>query len=245
MALQGPIENERAVAAGHFASAATGAALFRAADLATAGSDKLTSVPLYLQVARVIEQRIRSGALEVGSLLPVETDLAKMFGVSRQTVRHAIAHLRDRGILSARKGVGTRVESRERDWRSSFSVASVGDLFELARETELHITTRTGHRGARQACRRAWLPARAQMVLFRRATLSRAERNGLLLERGLYRRPFGVDRAKARSLPDGGFCAGSGALGRIHRRDQAGDSARGDRSRARPLHGRRAGRSGA
>jgi DNA-binding GntR family transcriptional regulator len=142
MGLQGSIEEGRAVSAGHFGSPATGAALFRAADLATAGRDKLTSVPLYLQVSRVIEQRIRSGALAVGSLLPVETDLAKMFGVSRQTVRHAIAHLRDRGMLSARKGIGTRVESTERDWRSSFSVASVGDLFELARETELHIATR-------------------------------------------------------------------------------------------------------
>ena len=33
MALQGPIEDERAVTAGHFGSAATVAALFRAADL--------------------------------------------------------------------------------------------------------------------------------------------------------------------------------------------------------------------
>ena len=63
MALQGPIEDGRAVTAGYFGTAATVAALFRAADLATADSDKLTSVPLYLQVARVIEQRIRSGPL--------------------------------------------------------------------------------------------------------------------------------------------------------------------------------------
>ncbi len=46
MALQGSIEDGRAVIAGHFGSAGTGAALFRAADLATAGSDQLTSVPL-------------------------------------------------------------------------------------------------------------------------------------------------------------------------------------------------------
>ena len=182
MALQGPNEDGRAVAAGHFGSAATGAALFRAADLATAGSDKLTSVPLYLQVARAIEQRICSGALAVGSLLPVETDLAKMFGVSRQTVRHAIAHLRDRGMLSARKGVGTRVEFDE----TRLAI----ELLRRFRRRSLRTGARdriayrhaAGHRGARQARHRAWLPARAQMVLFRRATLSRAERNGLLLE---------------------------------------------------------------
>ena len=117
--------------------------LFQVTDLAATGSpDERTSVPLYLQVARLIERRIRDGSLKIGSLLPTENDLAKMLGVSRQTVRHAIGHLRNQSMLSARKGVGTRVEALQRDWRSRFSVGSVADLVELARETEMRLTMR-------------------------------------------------------------------------------------------------------
>ena len=115
----------------------TGAAspLFHAADLAEGGA-----APLYLQVAQLIERRIRERALGVGALLPTENELAAALGVSRQTVRYAIAHLRERGLLSARKGVGTRVEAAARDWRRSYSVRSVADLVDLANETEMRVT---------------------------------------------------------------------------------------------------------
>ena len=104
--------------------------------------DEDSGAPLYLQVAHLIERRIRDGAVAVGALLPTENELADTLKVSRQTVRHAIAHLRDRGLLSARKGVGTRVEASTRDWRESFSVGSVADLVELARETEMRVSRR-------------------------------------------------------------------------------------------------------
>jgi DNA-binding GntR family transcriptional regulator len=110
------------------------APLFAVADLAGRGP-----APLYLQVAQLIERRIRERALPVGALLPTENELAAALDVSRQTVRFAIAHLRERGLLSARKGVGTRVEAAARDWRRSYSVRSVADLRDLANETEMRV----------------------------------------------------------------------------------------------------------
>ena len=109
--------------------------LFAATDLASGAA-----APLYLQVAHLIEGRIRERALPVGSLLPTENELAGALAVSRQTVRAAIAHLRERGLLSARKGVGTRVEAAARDWRRTYSARSVGDLVDLANETEMRVT---------------------------------------------------------------------------------------------------------
>lgn len=76
--------------------------------------------PRYLQVAQYLQRLIDSGTYTVGMLLPPEAIIAAQLGVSRHTVRQAIAQLRDRGVLSARKGVGTRVEAREDDWRSRF-----------------------------------------------------------------------------------------------------------------------------
>ncbi len=107
-----------------------------------APDDDQPSVPLYLRVARLIERRIRDGAVTVGSLLPTENDMAAKLGVSRQTVRQAIGCLREKGLISARKGVGTRVESSKRDWKRSYSVGSVADLMELARETEFRVLRR-------------------------------------------------------------------------------------------------------
>jgi DNA-binding GntR family transcriptional regulator len=126
----------------------------RTADMASSGfletlklgsgpdADDQLSVPLYLRVARLIEDRIRDGFAPVGSLLPTENDMAAKLGVSRQTVRQAIGCLRDKGLISARKGVGTRVEASKRDWKRSYSVGSVADLMELARETEFHVLRR-------------------------------------------------------------------------------------------------------
>ncbi|SLN57113.1 Mannosyl-D-glycerate transport/metabolism system repressor MngR [Aquimixticola soesokkakensis] len=98
--------------------------------------------PLYLQVTHLIEKEISSGTYPVGSLLPPEADLAVQLGVSRHTIRQAIAQMRARGQLSARKGVGTRVESQREDWSTRFTCGSRDALYDFARETELHFACR-------------------------------------------------------------------------------------------------------
>ncbi|WP_334174484.1 GntR family transcriptional regulator [Pseudoxanthobacter sp.] len=101
-----------------------------------------SATPLYLQVASHLESRINSGDFPVGSLLPTENELAGELGVSRQTVRQAIATLRTQGRLSARKGVGTRVESAANRPRQRLIAQSRSELFEFAKETEFVITER-------------------------------------------------------------------------------------------------------
>ena len=64
---------------------------------------EVDTAPLYLQVAHHLESRISDGEYPVGSLLPTENEIAAALGVSRQTVRQAIATLRNKGRLSARK----------------------------------------------------------------------------------------------------------------------------------------------
>lgn len=71
------------------------------------GIDKSNPVPVYLQIASALEGMIRRGDLEVGSRLPSEPALARTFGVNRNTVRHAISLLVDKGLLTKEKGVGT------------------------------------------------------------------------------------------------------------------------------------------
>ncbi|SIQ37186.1 DNA-binding transcriptional regulator, GntR family [Rhizobium sp. RU35A] len=103
---------------------------------------ELATAPLYLQVAHHLEARIRSGEFPVGSLLPTENELAAALGVSRQTVRQAIATMRTGGRLSARKGVGTRVEAGMDVARRHFIAHSRSELFEVASNTEFVISHR-------------------------------------------------------------------------------------------------------
>ena len=67
--------------------------------------------PLYRQLAEQLRLEIRQGGFIVGSTLPAVRDLAERFDVSPQTVRGALALLRDAGLVSSRRRGGTRVET--------------------------------------------------------------------------------------------------------------------------------------
>jgi len=67
--------------------------------------------PLPAQLEDRLRQRIADGHWEPGHRLPSEQDLATEYGVSRPTVRSAVARLVDSGVLRVRQGAGTFVTS--------------------------------------------------------------------------------------------------------------------------------------
>jgi DNA-binding GntR family transcriptional regulator len=71
--------------------------------------DRSSPVPLYFQVAQRLEQMIESGEMPPGSRLENEIALADQLGLSRPTMRQAIQHLVDKGLLVRKRGVGTQV----------------------------------------------------------------------------------------------------------------------------------------
>jgi len=71
--------------------------------------DRSSPVPLYHQVAEQLEAAIKAGELLSGAHLGNEIDLAQKLGVSRPTLRMAIASLVDKGLLIRRRGIGTVV----------------------------------------------------------------------------------------------------------------------------------------
>ncbi|MET7480681.1 GntR family transcriptional regulator [Streptomyces sp. NPDC005648] len=66
---------------------------------------------LYQQVAAAIREVILSGEFAPDSLLPSEAQLMTRYGVSRPTVRNAIAALRAEGLIDVRHGKGSFVRS--------------------------------------------------------------------------------------------------------------------------------------
>jgi GntR family transcriptional repressor for pyruvate dehydrogenase complex len=70
---------------------------------------KVTPEKLSSTVVHQIEQLILRGILRPGERLPSERDLAEKLGVSRPSLRDAIADLAERGLLVSRAGSGVFV----------------------------------------------------------------------------------------------------------------------------------------
>ncbi len=70
---------------------------------------KIEPQKLSRSVARQIESLILQGILRPGERLPGERDLAERLGVSRPSLREALADLQSEGLLAARPGAGIYV----------------------------------------------------------------------------------------------------------------------------------------
>lgn len=66
-------------------------------------------IPLYYQLAETLLEKIQLGDFKSGDQLPAERDLSEQYGISRMTVRQALAYLIREGYLVARQGLGTFV----------------------------------------------------------------------------------------------------------------------------------------
>jgi GntR family transcriptional repressor for pyruvate dehydrogenase complex len=71
--------------------------------------EKVPAEKLSQAVVRQIESLILHGVLRPGERLPAERDLSDRLGVSRPSLREAVAELQDRGLLVARAGAGIYV----------------------------------------------------------------------------------------------------------------------------------------
>jgi GntR family transcriptional regulator len=67
---------------------------------------------LHHQIFLVMRDQILSGRFGAAELLPTEDDLTRLFGVSRITVRTALARLEASGLIRRRQGIGTFVKQR-------------------------------------------------------------------------------------------------------------------------------------
>ena len=73
--------------------------------------------------------------------LPKERELAKIYQVSRFTLRRALDRLREEGVLETRHGLGTRIALRSRRAQKSTTNASIGVLMPKALDKFRHFTT--------------------------------------------------------------------------------------------------------
>lgn len=70
-------------------------------------------IPLHIQVEELLRRLLEEPRFKNGAFLPKEIELSKKLGVSRNTVRQATNKLEYEGLISRKKGVGTKVANKE------------------------------------------------------------------------------------------------------------------------------------
>ncbi|MCL4492196.1 MAG: GntR family transcriptional regulator [Nitrospirae bacterium] len=77
--------------------------------------NKRSPIPAYNQLIDIIYSQIKDRVLLPDGMLPSETELCKMYGISRTTVREALRRLTRDGLLYTIKGKGTFVAEPKLD----------------------------------------------------------------------------------------------------------------------------------
>src|SRR5690606_36596657 len=100
-----------------------------------------TPIPRYVQLAELFRERVNRGFWRPGSILPSIEQLMAEFGVSRVTVRLAIALLAEEGLLSPQRGRGTFVMSKAGPRRKLRVETTLDDLVMMYRGDRPQHTT--------------------------------------------------------------------------------------------------------
>ena len=79
------------------------------AELRVMLDDRSSALPLHAQVTVWLQDLIETGGLPVGARIQSEVTLAERLGISRPTMRRAMQHLVDRGLVVRKPGAGTEV----------------------------------------------------------------------------------------------------------------------------------------
>ena len=76
------------------------------------GLEIIDRTPIYRQVVNQIEASVMNGALKPGTALPSLLEMARMYDISKETVKKAYGILVKRGLLESHQGKGFFVRSR-------------------------------------------------------------------------------------------------------------------------------------
>jgi GntR family transcriptional regulator len=71
--------------------------------------NKVIGIPMHRQLKELIQEQVISGALPPHTQLPSERELCEKYGISRTTVRRAMAELLSEGLIYTTVGKGTFV----------------------------------------------------------------------------------------------------------------------------------------
>ncbi|MBN1532640.1 MAG: GntR family transcriptional regulator, partial [Spirochaetes bacterium] len=132
-------------------------------------------IPLHYQIADYLLMMLENGSLRHLDRLPPEEELKRAFGVSRMTVRHALDHLIQKGLLYRKQGRGTF-------WTEKASSVPKGklsginrEIFRITEKTEVRVLSKRDEPASGEVADFLRVPAGAPITVFERLRTLRGE----------------------------------------------------------------------
>lgn len=122
------------------------------------------SVPRWSRIATDIAAAIEAGEHGEGVTLPAATAFAEQYGVNRHTVRQALRHLQDLGLVSVERGRGTIVRGqrfpyrlgRRVSFRANFGAAGIDAAGEVIESETVSASSETARQLQIEPGSRVW-----------------------------------------------------------------------------------------
>lgn len=125
-------------------------------------------LPLHHQLRQTLEEQIRAGLWAAGTAIPTEYELMERYGVSRTTVRQALAALVADGILYRQQGKGTFVAPRRIAQPLDSLEGWIESLLQQGLHPQVHLMALTTAAGTPEICQRLEVAAGAPLLLLER-----------------------------------------------------------------------------
>jgi GntR family transcriptional regulator len=98
-------------------------------------------LPLYKQVLAILRESITRASAIAGTPLPREADVARAFGVSLITVRHALRELEAEGLIRKRAAKPAIVADPDARLKPSFDFRTFAEIAAFTRNARLEVST--------------------------------------------------------------------------------------------------------
>jgi len=128
--------------------------------------------PLYGRVEAELATEITTGLVMPGEQMPTEDGLIARFGVSRITVRRAVANLAARGLVEVRRGKGTFVAHRKITQELTELSGFVEDMQALGRHPTARVMDKRVVPATEAAARQLGLMVGASVMRIQRVRLA-------------------------------------------------------------------------
>jgi GntR family transcriptional regulator len=132
-------------------------------------------IPLHYQIADYLLMMLENGSLQRLDRLPPEEEMKRAFGVSRMTVRHALDHLIQKGLLYRKQGRGTFWTEKASSVQKGKISGINREIFRITEKTEVRVLSRRDEPAQGEVARFLKLPGGTEITVFERLRTLRGE----------------------------------------------------------------------
>jgi DNA-binding GntR family transcriptional regulator len=123
-------------------------------------------IPRYLQIADTLRRRLATFSVQSNGRLPSEKQLGREFRVSRETIRAALALLREEGLVYSVVGRGTLVSPGHKPVGVRITLP-ISDPYVAGRPSAMRVLAQGYVPGPTEAIRALGLPQHSKLYLYR------------------------------------------------------------------------------